>query len=70
MNIILYFCGVKSILRYIAAAFCSDFCICKLYNRYSRRQEWVNGNVPKVSAVLNLTAPTVAFLFNVKTILL
>lgn len=63
-----YFCNVKSYLRYIAAAFCSDFCISKLYNRYSRRQEWVNGNVPKVSADMNLTTPTVAFLFNVKFI--
>ena len=65
MKINLYFCGVKSYVRYMAAALSSVFCICKPYSKYSRRQEWVNGNVPKVSARMNLTAPTVAFLFNV-----
>lgn len=65
MRKIFYFCNVKSQVRYIAAAISSVFCICKYFNRYSRRQEWGNSNVPKVSALENLTAPSVAFLFNV-----
>ena len=65
MRINYYFCGVKSYVRYIAAALSSVFCISKLVNRYSRRQEWESSNAPKVSARMNLTAPTVAFLFNV-----
>lgn len=60
MKISLYFCGVKSISRYIAAALSSVFCISKLNVKYSRK-EWGNSNVPKVSAILNLTAPIAAF---------
>ena len=37
---ILYFCSVKSQLRYIAAAMSSVFCISNLLVKYSRK-EWV-----------------------------
>ena len=54
---IFYFCNVKSYERYEAAAnkqrFLYPFIIVN-----SKRKEWVNGNVPKVSARMNLTAPT------------
>lgn len=62
----LYFCGVKSISRYIAAAMSSVFCACHVLVNYIAVEEWGNSNVPKVSAILNLTAPAAAFLFNVK----
>ena len=52
----LYFCGVKSQVRYIAAASRSVFCICNILYNYSRK-EWGNSNVPKVFALENLTAP-------------
>lgn len=57
MNIILYFCGVKTQLRYIAAASKQRF-LCPNILVNSKRKEWANGNVPKVSAVEYLTAPT------------
>lgn len=57
MKIIFYFCGVKTQLRYIAAALSSVFCASNLLVN-SKRKEWANGNVPKVSAVEYLTAPT------------
>lgn len=60
---ILYFCSVKSLLRYIAAAMSSDFCIKNLLVKYSRL-EWGCGNVPEVSAVVNLTTPTAFLLSN------
>lgn len=66
MRINYYFCGVKSIVRYMTAALSSVFCISQFIYRYSRRQEWGNSNVPEVFALWNLTTPTVAFLFNVK----
>lgn len=59
----LYFCGVESLLRYIAAAVSSVFCAINLLVKYSR-VEWVNGNVPKVFAVVNLTAPRGIFMSN------
>lgn len=37
---ILYFCSVKSVVRYIAAAMSSVFCITNLLVKYSRK-EWV-----------------------------
>lgn len=52
----LYFCGVKSIERYIAAALRSVFCAKVLLVKYSRK-EWGYSNVPKVFALQNLTAP-------------
>lgn len=63
MRKIIYFCGVKSIVRYIAAAVSSVFCARYLLVKHSRK-EWGNSNVPKVSAQLNLTAPTAAFLLS------
>lgn len=54
-----YFCGVKSYLRYIAAALCSVFCARNLLVNSSRKV-WGNGNVPKVFADVNLTAPIAA----------
>lgn len=62
-----YFCGVKSIGRYEAAAKKQRF-LCPNILVNSKRKEWVNGNVPKVSARLNLTAPTALSLFYVKLI--
>ena len=59
----LYFCGVKSIVRYIAAALRSVFCAKVLSFKYSRK-EWAVSNAPKVSALLNLTAPIAAFLLS------
>lgn len=56
MKISLYFCGVKSNERYEAAASKQRF-LCPKNVLKSKRKEWVNGNVPKVSARLNLTAP-------------
>lgn len=61
---ILYFCSVKSYVRYEAAAKSSVFCISKLINRYSRK-EW-EAVMPRGFARKNLTTPTAAFLFNVK----
>lgn len=54
---IFYFCNVKSVERYEAAANKQRF-LCPYIIVNSKRKEWVNGNVPKVSAQLNLTAPT------------
>lgn len=61
---IFYFCNVKSVERYEAAAKSSVFCALNILVN-SKRKEWANGNVPKVSALLNLTAPTALSLFNV-----
>ncbi len=58
-----YFCGVKSVVRYIAAAVSSVFCALNLLVKYSRK-EWGNSNIPKVFALQNLTAPTAAFLLS------
>ena len=60
MRINLYFCGVKSRVRYMTAALSSVFCISQLISKYSRT-EWVGSNAPKVSALENLTAPIAAF---------
>ena len=65
MKINLYFCGVKSQVRYIAAAIRSVFCIRQLVSKYSRK-EWVVSNAPKVSALVNLTAPIAAFFMSNK----
>ena len=51
-----YFCNVKSCKRYISAAVSSVFCTPNLLVE-SKRKEWVNSNVPEVSAYMNLTAP-------------
>ena len=59
----LYFCGVKSEVRYEAAAQKQRF-LCPYIIVNSKRKEWVNGNVPKVSACLNLTARNAAFLLS------
>ncbi len=56
MSRIYYFCGVKSQVRYEAAAKSSVFCAPELVNR-NKREEWASSNVPKVSALENLTAP-------------
>ena len=56
----------KSKVRYEAAANEQRF----LYHQLSRNftaDEWVNSNVPKVSALLNLTARICGFLLNVKS---
>lgn len=52
---ILYFCSVKSVVRYIAAALSSDFCIC-IFNRNIERNVWGSRNAPEASALLSLTA--------------
>jgi hypothetical protein len=57
MRKIFYFCNVKSNERYIAAASKQRF-LCPNILVNSKRKEWANGNVPKVSARLNLTVPT------------
>ena len=59
----LYFCGVKSNKRHEVAAQKQRFLCPYLLLTYSRI-EWVNGNVPKVSACLNLTARNAAFLLS------
>ena len=61
----LYFCGVKTYVRYIAAAMSSVFCACNLFVNIAVR-EWSSSNTSKGSARMTLTAPTAAFLFNVK----
>lgn len=62
---IFYFCNVKSVERYEAAANKQRFLYPSI-SVNSKRKEWGNGNVPEVSAQLNLTAPTALSLFNVK----
>jgi hypothetical protein len=62
----LYFCGVKTQVRYIAAAVSSVFCACHVLLINTAVEEWGNSNVPNVSALEYVTAPTAAFLFNVK----
>lgn len=54
---IFYICNVKSYERYEAAASKQRFLYPSI-SVNSKRKEWVNGNVPKVSARMNLTAPT------------
>lgn len=54
---IFYFCTVKSNKRHEVAAKKQRF-LCLYISVNSKRKEWVNGNVPEVSACLNLTAPT------------
>lgn len=53
MKISLYFCGVKNIVRYKAAAQMQRF----LYqqSRIIKRIEWGNGNVPEALAQCGLT---------------
>jgi hypothetical protein len=63
MRKIFYFCNVKSLLRYIAAASKQRFLCPYLLVKYSRI-EWGNSNVPKVFAVVNLTARNAAFLLS------
>ena len=63
MSNILYFCGVKSNKRHEVAAQMQRFLCPYLLLTYSRI-EWVNGNVPKVSACLNLTARNAVFLLS------
>ena len=62
----LYFCGVKTQVRYIAAAMSSVFCAHVLLI-YTAVEECGNSNVHNVSALEYVTAPTAAFLFNVKS---
>lgn len=52
---IFYFCNVKSKVRYEAAAIKQRF-LCHRVIRKFKRIVWGNGNVPEVSALLNLTA--------------
>ena len=59
---ILYFCNVKSQVRYEAAAMSSVFCITNLLVKYSRK-EWV-AVMPQGFALENLTTPTAAFLLS------
>ena len=62
---IFYFCNVKSSVRYEAAAIKQRF-LCPSILVNSKRKEWGSSNVPKVSALLYLTAPIALSLFNVK----
>ena len=71
MKMIFYFCNVKSIVRYIAAALRSVFCAQNLLViRYSRIKVWGSSNAPKVFAQWNLTAPCAAFCLMSKFIVL
>lgn len=63
MKIILYFCNVKNIVRYMTAALGSVFCIGR--NSNTKRIEWGNSNVPKGSAQCTLTTRNTLILFNV-----
>lgn len=67
MKISLYFCGVKNIMRYEAAAIKQRF-LCQK-DRIIKRIEWVNGNVPKAFALCGLTTRNTLILFNVKNIM-
>ena len=51
----LYICTVKLVERHEVAAESSVFCVLCLLENYNRIV-WGNGNVPEVSAQLNLTA--------------
>ena len=62
---IFYICTVKIHERHEVAANKQRF-LCPILLVNNKRKEWVNGNVPKVSARVNLTAPTALSLFNVK----
>ena len=55
MNIILYFCGVKTYLRYEAAAQKQRF-LCHLISIKNKRIEWGRSNRPKATADKCLTA--------------
>jgi len=59
-----YFCNVKTYKRYESAAQMQRF-LCPNFIVNSKRKEWVNGNVPEVSACMCLTAPTALSLYNV-----
>jgi hypothetical protein len=59
----LYFCSVKSQVRYIAAATSSVFCAICLILVYSRK-ECGSSNAHRVFALENLTAPIAAFLLS------
>lgn len=61
----LYICTVKSKTRHEVAAESSVFCVLSLLAKILRVHVWGNGDVPEVSAFLNLTAHG-AILFNVK----
>ena len=50
-----YICGVKSEVRHEVAAKMQRF-LCHRLIVNSKRIVWGNGNVPEVSALLNLTA--------------
>lgn len=51
----LYFCGVKTYVRYLAAAMSSVFCASHVLLINTAVREWGNSNVPKGSAVDTLT---------------
>ena len=51
----LYICTVILVERHEVAAKSSVFCVLCLFENYNRIV-WGNGNVPEVSAQLNLTA--------------
>ena len=59
-----YFCKVKSEVRYEAAAKMQRF-LCPILIVNYNRKECGSSNAHKVSALLNLTAPTAVSLFNV-----
>lgn len=61
---IFYFCNVKSEVRYEAAAIKQRF-LYPIFIVNSNRKECGSSNAHKVSALLNLTAPTAVSLFNV-----
>ena len=63
MKKIFYFCNVKKLVRYKAAALSSVFCIRR--NNKNKRIEWGNSNVPEGLALTPLTTRNTLSLFNV-----
>lgn len=59
----LYFCGVKSYMRYEAAAKSSVFCAPYLLEK-SKRIEWGRSNRPEVLACMNLTTRNALYLLS------
>lgn len=63
MKYIFYFCGVKNIVRYEAAAKMQRF-LCQL-SRIIKRIEWGSSNAPEGLAQCALTTRNTLILFNV-----
>ena len=65
----LYICAVKSETRHGVAAESSVFCVTSLLANHFRVHVWGNGDVPRVSAFLNLTAHgAILFMSKIKNV--